>query len=187
MIAANTDRCVDLMVAETPYLRRLALALTQHDADADDLVQETVLRAYRARERLRPQTCMRAWMATILRRAFLTLVRQRRHRAVRPWTDLDIAADDIRWRPEGPRQAEDAEFGSVAEDIDERLVRAVARVPDVYREPLCRHVLGGLTYHEVASQLGIPRGTVMSRIFRARTRLRRSLAGTGLARRWGGR
>lgn len=176
MIAAHPDGRVDLMLAEQPYLRRAALALTRHDADADDLVQETFFRAYRAHRRLRPGSRMRAWLMTILRRTQITAVRQRRRRHDKTWKYARMTL-----RPEGPVVQDAAcpdgtQLVAVAEGLDERLLHAVARVPALYRVPLCRFALEGMTYGEIADQLGIPRGTVMSRIFRARMRVRRALA-----------
>ncbi len=183
MIAMSADRAVDQILAERPYLRRVALALTRHhDADADDLVQETILRAFRARRSLYPGSRMRAWLATILRRVYFSAERQRRRRDAKSWTG-GRPTTGVEAVPRGAElgTSDAADFASVAEDLDERLRAAVVRVPAVYRDSLCRHALKGLTYIEIARELGVPRGTVMSRIFRARARLRRELTQTDLA------
>ena len=176
MIATAEEGTVAKILAERPYLRRVAFSLTRHDADADDLVQETVLRAFRAHTRLRPESCMRAWLATILKRAFLTMRQHRRRRPAQSWTDTGLAPDgDGVGAASAPQTSDSTDFDSVAEELDERLRRAVADVPFIYRDPLCRHALEGLTYREIAQRLGVPKGTVMSRIFRARTRVRCTL------------
>jgi RNA polymerase sigma-70 factor (ECF subfamily) len=176
MIASADEGTIAQILAERPYLRRVAFSLTRHDADADDLVQETVFRAYRAHGRLRPGGCLRAWLATILKRAFLTTLEHRRRRPVQAWTDTGLPLDgDDRATAPAETGRDDADFASVEEDLDDKLRRAVASVPRIYREPLCRHALEGLTYREIAQRLGVPRGTVMSRIFRARTRVRLAL------------
>jgi RNA polymerase sigma-70 factor (ECF subfamily) len=188
MIAAaeEGEGMVARILAERPYLRRVAFALTRHDADADDLVQETVLRAYRAHSRLRPESCLRAWLATILKRAFLTMRQHRSRRPAHAWTDTGLPLDgDGRFAAAASQTNDAADFESVSEQLDERLRRAVADVPFIYRDPLCRHALEGLTYREIAQRLGVPRGTVMSRIFRARTRVRCSLGGPSWNRRGG--
>jgi RNA polymerase sigma-70 factor (ECF subfamily) len=176
MIASAQDTTVDQILAERPYLRRVAFSLTRHDADADDLVQETVMRAYRAHGRLRPGGCLRAWLATILKRAFLTTLQYRRRRPMQAWTDTGLPQDGEAGVAASEASATDAtDFASVEQDLDERLRRAVRSVPRIYRDPFCRHALEGLTYREIAQRLGVPRGTVMSRIFRARSRVRCAL------------
>jgi RNA polymerase sigma-70 factor (ECF subfamily) len=174
MIATAEETTVDQILAERPYLRRVAFSLTRHDADADDLVQETVMRAYRAHGRLRPGGCLRAWLSTILKRAFLTTLQYRRRRPMQAWTDTGLPHDGDAAAAATP-VTDASDFASVEQDLDERLRRAVANVPSIYRDPFCRHALEGLTYREIAQRLGVPRGTVMSRIFRARSRVRSAL------------
>jgi RNA polymerase sigma-70 factor (ECF subfamily) len=177
MNATTLDPNVDLILAERPHLKRMALSLTRHDADADDLVQETVFRAFRARERLRPGSCMRAWLSTILRRTFLSSVKQRTRRPVRPWTDAGLTVDQVEGEMPAARVVcEGTDLESVEEQLSDSMRRAVRQVPEVYREPFFRYALLGLTYGEIARQLGVPNGTVMSRIHRARIRLRDTFA-----------
>lgn len=171
----------DKILVEQPFLKRLALRLSRRSSDADDLVQETILRAYNARDRFRTGTSMRAWLATILRRLFLTesIKEQRR----RTQTDTDLGAPLVEARqpdilPSDP-QAFDPE--SALEHVGDRIHRAFGRLPETYRAPFVLFALDGLSYAEIAGRLRVPIGTVMSRIHRARVRLRESALSTTTA------
>ena len=172
---ASDDAVTRSILAERPFLDRLALRLSRRRADADDLVQETFLRAYRARDRFRRGTSMRAWLATILRRLFLTQLATRKRRGTH--TDTDSGDLLARRRADDGYLAPTPTRARLVEQIDDRLVRAVRSVPEPYREPFELFALDGLAYGDIAHRLGIPVGTVMSRIHRARSRIRERLAG----------
>jgi RNA polymerase sigma-70 factor, ECF subfamily len=166
---AQTTRDI---LAHEPFLRALARGLQRCDADVDDLVQETLLRAYRARERFQRGTSLRAWLATILRRKHLTdrLTQKRRHTDT--WTDVAITGE----RFESPEPSVHGTIHDVyrtaLERLDERVRHAFDDLPDSFRECFILYALGGMSYEEISQRLGIPRGTVMSRLHRARMRLR---------------
>ena len=171
------DATTDRILAEEPFLRRLALRLARRNADADDLVQETLLRAYNARDRFQTGTSMRAWLATILRRLFLTAALKEKRRATQ--TDTD-AGDPLFMAGGGdstPLPCSYVAFDEVLEHVDDRVKKAFVRLPDTYRAPFVLFALDGLSYAEIAARLRIPVGTVMSRIHRARRRLQRVLDG----------
>ncbi len=175
--ATTYDAVTRDILAERRFLERLALRLSRRAADADDLVQETVLRAYRARDRFRPGTSMRAWLATILRRLFLTDAIKTRRRGTQ--TDTDTG-DSLAYAVGGARSGtSELSYEQTLERVDERLKLALERVPEIYREPFVLFSLDGLAYAEIATQLAIPVGTVMSRIHRARQRLKGALAASG--------
>jgi RNA polymerase sigma-70 factor, ECF subfamily len=175
--APTADDTVGLILAEIPFLRRLATSVVRQAADADDLVQETVFRAFRARDRFRPGSSIRAWLSTILIRASLTAALTRNRRGTCSWTDAGLAVDDLSERGNGEPSGEEAcDFASVEQHLDDRLRNALLQLSAHYREPFCLYVLRGLTYQAIARRLGVPVGTVMSRIFRARSRLRTELA-----------
>lgn len=171
----------DRILREESFLRRLARRIVRRDADADDLVQETLLRAYAARDRFRTGSSMRAWLATILRRLFLTASITEQRRRTRPATDVGGGApgasstdevgplDRIAGPEYDPSRMAEADF---RDHMSDRLHRAYTGLPDTYRQPFILFALDGLSYAEIASRLRIPVGTVMSRIHRARTRLR---------------
>lgn len=165
-------RTTDRILVETPFLRRLALRLARRPADADDLVQETLFRAYRARDRFQTGTSMRAWLATILRRLFLTSASTETRRRTATDTDLGDPIGALSETGETGLEPTSANFGAAMEGLDDRVARAFVQLPDTYRTPFVLFALDGLTYAEIARRLAVPIGTVMSRIHRARARLR---------------
>src|SRR5918996_2467164 len=150
---------------------RAALRLAGNAADADDLVQTALLNAYRSWHQYRPGTNAKAWLLTILRHAF---VNEYRRRTARRETVTVTVSD----RP-GP-DPEAAFFDGL---VDEEVARAIAALPARYREVLVLTDLDGLRYEESSRALGVPVGTVKSRLFRARgilkAQLRRYAADTG--------
>jgi RNA polymerase sigma-70 factor (ECF subfamily) len=172
------DQTVSLILAEESRLRRVATRLTRCAADADDLVQDTLLRAFRARRRFQPGTSIRAWTTTILRRVFLTdSLRSKRRRL-----ETDTDAGEPLNRTPGALAASSRDATLSAEALSERLEdpvkRALERVPDVYRVPFLMSIVESLTCAEIADRLGVPDGTVMSRIHRARESMKRDLLQT---------
>lgn len=158
----------DLIVAQIDGLRRAALRLTRDPDAAADLVQETVLRALRAEVRfdLRP-IGVRPWLLTILRNAFLgEQDRRRRQRFVPLGDDPPM---------EAPRRAVSYEAVDW-EQVDGRVARAIQQLPERQREVLLRSAVEGQTYAAIAEAVGVPPGTVMSRLHRARGALARELA-----------
>ena len=173
----NLDATTLDILAEEPFLRRLARRLARRDADVDDLVQETIVRAYVARDRFERGTSLRAWLATILRRLFLTDVAKKTRRATQTDTDagepLTMAGGPV--APE-PMQRELA-LDQLLERMDDRVKLAFERLPETYRTPFTLFAVNGLSYAEIAYHLRIPVGTVMSRIHRARKRLKSVIEG----------
>src|SRR5262245_5557365 len=90
MIALPEDGTVEQILGEASHLRRLARRLTKCEADADDLVQNTMMRAFVARARFKPGTSIRAWTRTILRRVFLTDAERVRRRRLENDTDAGM-------------------------------------------------------------------------------------------------
>jgi RNA polymerase sigma-70 factor (ECF subfamily) len=152
-----------------------ALRLTRSRAEAEDVVQETYLRAFRSFRRFNPGTNCRAWLFTILRNVFLNRVRARGREAAEldpPILD-SLEAESVTAPPHGVGSPEEAFFQTVLHgDID----RALKALPLAFREVVILADLEGLTYKEIADVLGCPVGTVMSRLSRGRSLLRRSLS-----------
>jgi RNA polymerase sigma-70 factor (ECF subfamily) len=152
-------------------LYRLALRLTRNRAEAEDVVQEAFLRAFRSFHRFNPGTNCRAWLFTILRNVFLNRVRMQGREV--PEQDMDgldraepVGEPTIEWNPE-ERYLQTMLHG----DVD----RALATLPLAFREAVVLVDVEGLTYREAAQVLSCPIGTVMSRLSRARALLRRAL------------
>lgn len=157
-----------LVHLDTVY--RVALRLTRNPADADDLVQEAMLKAFRAWDSFTPGTNAKAWLLTILRNAFIN---EYRRRGRRPETvELDTA-EAVAALPEESMPDPQAEFFDRI--MDEEVLRAVDDLPEVFREALVLSDVEGLDYQEIARILAVPVGTVKSRLFRGRRMLKAKL------------
>lgn len=151
-------------------LYRVALHLIGNPADAEDLVQETILTAYRAWDRYRPGTNARAWLLLILRRLFYN---EHRRRARRGETiDVD-AIEPFMLFP--ALQDEDPQARFFEQLVDDEVVGAIDELPVELREVVVLHDIEDLRYEDIARALDVPMGTVKSRLFRARQRLQARL------------
>ncbi|HOX72920.1 MAG TPA: sigma-70 family RNA polymerase sigma factor [Dokdonella sp.] len=140
-------------------LYRYAYWLCGQDALAQDLVQDTFLRAWRALDKLREVSAVKAWLITILRREHARLF----ERKAMPSDDIDdLDLPDPQAAPE--RRTEES-----------ALRQAIATLEPKYREPLLLQVLGGFTCAEIAGQLGLGEAAVMTQLFRARQKLKGQL------------
>jgi RNA polymerase sigma-70 factor (ECF subfamily) len=145
-------------------LYNFAMYLSRRPADADDLVQETYLRAFRFSHRFQPGTHLRAWLFQILRNTFLTFYRVRSREAA-------IAEDGVPdW--DVPMFHDAPEDDGTATEAHTDLERALRRLPEEFRTVLLLAEVEGLPLEEVARVMACPVGTVKSRIFRAKERLR---------------
>lgn len=153
-------------------LARFALSLTRHRADADDLVQETDLRAFRAWHTFRPGSDARRWLFTICRNAFLKAARRRRPVIESDDGDLDAMPAVL-----NHVQAMRAGLGDLFELFDVRpaIERAIAELPEPHHTILVLVDLEEHSYEEAAAILQIPLGTVRSRLFRARRLIQEAL------------
>jgi RNA polymerase sigma-70 factor (ECF subfamily) len=146
------------VISWLPQLRRYARALTGDAAWADDLVQDTAERALARWAAFRPNSNLRAWLLTILRHLYIDQLRVRREVAVdeesAPWRDLAAPPGEI--------------DGLVLRDLQ----RALYRLTIEQREVLLLVCVEELTYQEASIALGVPIGTVMSRLSRAREHMR---------------
>ena len=149
-----------------------ARSLTRNDADAEDLVQDTLIRAYRSIARFDGQH-PRAWLLTILRNTHINRNRRRRPQLFRDGDD----ANDRLATTAGPDRADIA----VEATFDAAVEQALAELDEPFRRVIQLVDVKGLTYAEAATALEIPVGTVMSRLHRARNRMRRRLDASGLA------
>lgn len=148
------------MTEALPRLRRYAIALAGEVSIADDLVQDCMERAWRNRSTMKDGRAIFAWLRTILHNANIDRVRLRRRR---PETSesLDAVSDTLSNGTAGEGSA-----------LSLDLVRAMNRLTFEHRQVLLLIGLEGLSYRDIADELGVPIGTVMSRLARARERLR---------------
>lgn len=161
----------EYVVPQVDVLYRVALTLTGQPSDAEDLVQDTLVRAFRAVERF-DGAHPRAWLLTILRHTHLNRQRQRR-------PDLLRDGDSALLESSGPTEpaAEDVVVNELFEAV---VAQALQDLSGRHRAVVTLVDIEGLSYQEAADALGVPRGTVMSRLHRARAKIRARLDAKGV-------
>lgn len=152
-----------LLIALLPELRAYARFLVRNAAEADDLVQEAVVRALSALSQYQPGTSLRAWLFTIQRN--VAYERGRRRRTER----AAIEHAELSWQPSLSTQPDP---GAITD-----LARQLFALPPLLREALVLVGAQGLSYEEAAAVCGVPVGTVKARVSRARVRLERAMRG----------
>ena len=151
------DPIVRLLTTMRPDLLRFAHWLARDRAIAEDIVQESLLRAWRSRDALKDPAAARAWLLTIVRREHARLYERKR---------LELVALDDGIEPEGMPSPPGPDS-----DLDS-LRGAILKLPLEYREPLIMQVLGGFSTAEIAAELSLSSTAVLTRLFRARNKLR---------------
>ena len=180
MVLAMADRAKtqedfnNTIVPLIPYLYRVALSLTRNGADADDLVQDTLLRAFRAYERFDGRY-PKAWLVTIMRNANINKARKKSAVLLDdPDTTFEhstkFATGDI------------AAYPVVEPVFDSEVAAAFNALPEPFKQVIELVDLGDLSYQEAADLLDIPPGTVMSRLHRGRKRIREQLTDSDAVR-----
>jgi len=164
---STRDALADAIAAATPRLRRHALYLLYNQADADDLVQDCVEAALRNRSALQDLAKLRSWLFSILNKLFLMRLRSKSRRGHA--LQIEEIADSL-------AACTSPEDRLLAHDLG----CAMGRLSAEHRQILLLLNVEGYGYQEVARTLGIPIGTVMSRLARARRRLRAVLDGQDL-------
>lgn len=169
----TTRALLDEMIRHIPSLLRMGKRLTKSDAEAEDLVQETLMRAMQREGELRDPARLRPWLLTIERRLFLNS-----RRGLRPRFEvLDGGLSPARRDPVGDLERE-LLAGSIGDELD----AALAALPEEQREALWLREVEELTYDEIARVQECPIGTVRSRLARGRAALVELLSGAPGAR-----
>jgi RNA polymerase sigma-70 factor, ECF subfamily len=152
-----------------------ALRLTRNRADAEDLVQDSLVKAFRFADRFEPGTNLRAWLYTILHNTW----RNQRRDAARGNVDVDSdRVEEAAASPGGPTASETPERILLRSTLDADLQAALDALPDAFREAVWLRDVEEFSYAEIAKMLDIPMGTVMSRISRGRRLLFEKLSPT---------
>ncbi len=160
-----------------PQLYATAVRMTRNPSDAEDLVQETYLKAYRSFHTFEDGSNLRAWLYRILTNTFINKYRAKQRRPDE--TDLDDIEDLYLYRRIGA--LESAMASRSAEDqlmdlfTDDEVKHALERLPESFRLPVLLADVDGFAYKEIAEMLDIPIGTVMSRLHRGRKAMQKSL------------
>ena len=149
----------ELFESMRPDLLRFAHWLARDRSLAEDIVQESLLRAWRSRDTLKDRGAARAWLLTIVRREHARLYERKR---------LELVSLDDALESQVPAKAADPEGDLFT------LRHAIMRLPIEYREPLLLQVLGGFSTEEIARELALSSTAVLTRLFRARNKLRAS-------------
>ncbi|HET6849477.1 MAG TPA: sigma-70 family RNA polymerase sigma factor [Gaiellales bacterium] len=171
--APDRARFEEEALAHADQLYRIALRLSGSQQSAEELVQETYLRAFRSWRSYRPGSNLAAWLATILRNAFLDEARRQQRRPAQESFE-DTTEYYLYNQLAGPTgEPQEAVLNRLAGSA---IVDALADVPPAFREVVVLVDIGDFSYQEAADILGVPIGTVMSRLHRGRRALKQALA-----------
>lgn len=173
MSAQPDDRRDAFETEALPHLDavyRMALRLAGDESQAEDLTQETVLKAYRSWHQYKSGTNVRAWLLTILRHTFINQYRKAKRSGhtvdVNEVEGFTVFHNVMDVDPEG------SFFSRI---VDDEVLRAIDRLPEEFRETLVLSDVEQMSYAEIAEITGVPVGTVKSRLFRARQALQKEL------------
>ena len=162
------------VVPQLSQLYPAALRMTRNPTDAEDLVQETSVKAYAAFHQFRPGTNLRAWLNRILTTTFINVYRKRKRAPQQA-----LGGDLQEWQMSADRLSPpvpSAEAEALDRTTDSDLLRALRGLPNEFRTAVYLADIEGYAYKEIAELMGTPIGTVMSRLHRGRGRLRDKLA-----------
>jgi RNA polymerase sigma-70 factor (ECF subfamily) len=181
---ADQARFADLAMDHMGSLYTAALRMTRNPADAEDLVQETYLKAYRSFGTFQEGTNLKAWLYKILTNTFINSYRARKRRPEQ--SELDEVEDLYLYRRLGGLEA--AAAGRSAEEevldsfTDDEVKAALESLPETFRMAVLLADVEGFSYKEIADILDVPIGTVMSRLHRGRKALQKALHDFGMQR-----
>ena len=152
------------LVSLLPRLRRFAAGLTGNLSDADDLVQQSCEKALRKQHQWQPGTRLDSWMYRIIQTTWIDQTRRQR-------------SDTVSLESEKMPETQDRRSGNVAENHNmlDRVSQVLNQLPEDQRVVLLMIAVEGRSYQEVSNMLEVPKGTVMSRLFRARSRVQAEL------------
>lgn len=164
-----------LVLEHLDMLYAVALRLTRNSADAQDLAQNTVVKALRFHAKFKEGTYIKAWLLTILRNTFINEYRKKSRTP--PLVELTgaeaapVSAPD----PDVPLQAQGGGSSELLELLDDEIRNAIEELPEDFRQAVIMADLQDKSYKEIAEAMGCPIGTVMSRLYRGRKLLRDQL------------
>jgi RNA polymerase sigma-70 factor (ECF subfamily) len=165
-----------LAAERTRDLYNAALRMTRNREDAEDLAQETLAKAYAAFHQFKPGTNFKAWIYRVLVNTYINHYRRRKRAPqVKSWEELAVDGD-ADYAREDPSKFSSPEAAVLARMPDDQVQPALESLPDEFRVAVILSDVDDFSYKEIAKILGIPLGTVRSRIFRGRRLLRKRLA-----------
>jgi RNA polymerase sigma-70 factor (ECF subfamily) len=165
------------VIPQLSQLYPAALRMTRNPTDAEDLVQETSVKAYAAFHQFRPGTNLRAWLNRILTTTFINVYRKRKREPQQA-----LGGDLQEWQMSADRLSPpvpSAEAEALDRTTDSDLLRALRGLPNEFRVAVYLADIEGYPYREIAEIMGTPVGTVMSRLHRGRRKIREQITGGG--------
>ncbi len=181
---ARQQQFTDQVLEHMPSLYSGALRMTRSPADAEDLVQETYLKAYRSWHSYQQGTNLKAWLYRILTNTFINSYRSKKRKPEQ--TDLDEVEDLYLYRRLGGLEAVAASRSAEDEVMDlftdSEVKGALENLPEQFRMAVLLADVEGFSYKEIAEILDVPIGTVMSRLHRGRKALQKALYDFGMQR-----
>jgi RNA polymerase sigma-70 factor (ECF subfamily) len=182
---ADQDTFVQDTMEYMQPLYTAALRMTRNPADAEDLVQETYLRAYRSYGSFQEGTNLRAWLYRILTNTFINSYRSKKRRP--EVSDVEDIEDLYLYKRLGASSAGETAGRSAEEELfehitDSQVKEAIEALPEQFRMAVLLADVEGFSYKEIADMLDVPIGTVMSRIHRGRRALQKALLDFGRER-----
>jgi len=181
---ADRARFSELAMEHMPALYTAALRMTRNPADAEDLVQETFLKAYRSFDRFEEGTNLKAWLYRILTNTFINSYRAAKRRPEK--ADVEDVEDLYLYRRladlDGGQLGRSAEEEVLDGITDDEVKTAIESLPENFRIAVLLADVEGFSYKEIADITEVPIGTVMSRIHRGRRALQKALANFAEAR-----
>lgn len=171
------------VLAHIDMMYAVALKLTRNVADAQDLTQNTLVKALRFHEKFQEGTYIKAWLLTILRNTFINEYRRRVRRPSLVELSGAEPAADTSPDPEVRYEPSEISRSTLFELLDDEVKAAILSLPDDFRQAVIMADLEDLSYKDIAERMGCPMGTVMSRLYRGRKLLREKLRDYAIERR----
>ena len=165
----------DLVLQHVDMMHAVALRLTRNSADAEDLTQNTLVKALRFHDKFKEGTYIKAWLLTILRNTFINEYRRKTRRPMQVELSGFEAAETKQPDPQVPITPEQGDQESLMELLDDQVKTAIMALPKDFRDAVIMADLEDRSYKEIADVMGCPLGTVMSRLYRGRKLLRDNL------------
>jgi len=177
--AASSSEFEALALPHLDSLYRTALRMTRKPEEAEDLVQETFMKAFRSFATFEPDTNFRAWLFKILTNSYINRYRKQQGNPAR--TSLEdvggfLASEQAAEAAIEPAEAPGLLEAALEERFDQEVKHALDDLPEDFRQVVVMALVEGMSYKEIAQALDCPLGTVMSRLYRGRQVLRRRLA-----------